>query len=99
MTAKKQRKSAPGRPTLSLVVPTYNESGNIGPLVRRIADALDRAGITFDIVVVDDDSPDRTWQTAQELATREPCLRVIRRQTERGLASAVVCGWREAKGK
>jgi hypothetical protein len=79
-----------GGPTLSLVVPTYNESGNIGPLVRRIADALDRVGITFDIVVVDDDSPDRTWQTAQELAAREPRLRVIRRQTERGLASAVV---------
>jgi dolichol-phosphate mannosyltransferase len=60
---------------------------------------LERVEIPFEIIVVDDDSPDGTWRVAEELALEEPRLRVVRRTGQRGLASAVVLGWRQAKGR
>lgn len=83
---------------MSLVIPTYNERGNIGPLVKRVSGVLRETGLPYEIIVVDDDSPDRTWEAAQALAGAYPCLRVVRRINERGLARAVVRGWREARG-
>jgi len=53
----------------------------------------------FEIIVVDDDSPDGTWEAAESLRRVYPGLRVIRRRNERGLARAVVRGWREARGE
>jgi len=52
----------------------------------------------YELVVVDDDSPDRTWEIAEEVAQRMPSVRVIRRVGERGLATAVVAGWKAAVG-
>jgi dolichol-phosphate mannosyltransferase len=86
-------------PVVSLVVPTYNERESIGPLVKRAAAALESLALPFEIIVVDDDSPDGTWQLAEGLRQEFPMLRVIRRQHERGLARAVVRGWSEAGGE
>ncbi len=84
---------------ISIIVPTYNERGNLEPLIRRISGAL--AGREAEIIIVDDDSPDRTWELAQELAVRSPGprIRVIRRIGERGLSSAVIRGFRAAEGE
>lgn len=87
------------RPRLSLIIPTYNERGNIVALIKRVRGVLRQTGLTFEIIVVDDDSPDRTWQAAQTLAGEYPCLRVVRRINERGLARAVIRGWHEARGE
>jgi dolichol-phosphate mannosyltransferase len=89
--------SAPLR--LSLVIPTYNESANLPSLVEQL-DALlaPVLGDEFELIVVDDDSPDRTWEQAAALAARFARLRVVRRQGERGLATAVVRGWQAARG-
>jgi dolichol-phosphate mannosyltransferase len=81
---------------LSLVLPTYNERENLAELFARIDRAL--IGSCFEVIVVDDDSPDRTWEAAQEFQNRYPWLRVIRRTKGRGLASAVVCGFRHCRG-
>jgi dolichol-phosphate mannosyltransferase len=84
---------------LSVVIPTYNEAPNVGELVRRLSEALDPVlGGTYELILVDDDSPDRTWELAQRLALDHPALRVIRRTGERGLASAVVRGWQASRG-
>src|SRR6185437_7834539 len=83
----------------SLIIPTYNEAHNIRPLIQRIFHVLQRAVDTFEVIIVDDDSPDQTWQIAQELADTEPRLTVIRRVGETGLATAVVAGWKAAKGE
>jgi dolichol-phosphate mannosyltransferase len=84
---------------LSIVLPTYNESKNICEMVRRVASLLEQAyGPGYEIIVVDDDSPDRTWEVAQSLAPEYPCLRVMRRQGERGLSTAVIRGWQVARG-
>jgi len=84
---------------LSLIIPTYNEAQNIRPLVQRVISTLKKVVDSFEVVIVDDNSPDHTWKIAQELAKAEPCLRVIRRLDERGLATAVVAGWKAAKGE
>jgi dolichol-phosphate mannosyltransferase len=76
---------------LSIVIPTYNEKENITPLVERLHRAL--AGRPYEIVFVDDNSRDGTAEAASSLSSRYP-VRVIVRTTERGLASAVVHGFR-----
>ena len=84
---------------LSLVIPTFNEAGNIVELVRRLHGILSDAGITHELIVVDDDSPDRTWEVAGALVEEVPTLLVLRRTGESGLATAVVCGWAHARSR
>ena len=85
---------------LSLVVPTYNEAANVAEMVARLSAMLDEAfGNRYEIVVVDDDSPDRTWELAGRLTADYPRLRVMRRQNERGLSSAVIRGWQAGRGE
>jgi dolichol-phosphate mannosyltransferase len=84
---------------LSLVIPTYNESKNISELVGRLTDLLEEPlRGAYELIVVDDDSPDRTWEVAQGLTATYPRLRVIRRVGERGLSTAVIRGWQAARG-
>jgi dolichol-phosphate mannosyltransferase len=82
----------------SLVVPTFNERSNIGPLIGRIEAVLKQEPFDFEIIIVDDNSPDETWRLAQELAKEDSHLQVIRREGSRGLATAVVDGWKASKG-
>ncbi len=84
----------------SLVIPTYNERGNVAKIVAQLVHLLD--GFIpggYELILVDDDSPDRTWQVAQDLTEAYPQLRVMRRQQERGLSSAVIRGWQVAQGE
>ncbi len=85
---------------LSLVIPTYNESQNLGRLVEQL-DALLAPVLpnAYELIVVDDDSPDRTWEAALLLAQDHPSLRVIRRVGERGLSTAIIRGWQAARGE
>ncbi|MEH2437444.1 MAG: glycosyltransferase [Nostoc sp.] len=84
---------------LSLVIPTYKERDNIKNVVNILSQLLDESiPGNYELIVVDDDSPDRTWEIAQSLTTEYPQLRVMRRQQERGLSSAVIRGWQAATG-
>ncbi|MBW4564851.1 MAG: glycosyltransferase [Mojavia pulchra JT2-VF2] len=84
---------------LSLVIPTYKERDNIKNVVRILSQLLDESiPGEYELIVVDDDSPDRTWEVAQSLTEQYPQLRVMRRQQERGLSSAVIRGWQAARG-
>jgi dolichol-phosphate mannosyltransferase len=85
---------------LSLIIPTYNEGKNVGELVRLLTALLDPVLDTrYELIVVDDNSPDRTWEIAAQLSAKYPRLRVIRRQGERGLSTAVIRGWQAARGE
>jgi dolichol-phosphate mannosyltransferase len=85
---------------LSIVLPTFNESKNVPEMVRRLTALLEKTyGQQYEIIIVDDDSPDRTWELAQNLTKEYPCLKVIRRQGERGLSTAVIRGWQAARGQ
>ena len=79
---------------VSLVLPTYNEGKNIAAVIEQLMPVLDSVeGMEYEVIVVDDDSPDRTWETALALTEKYPQLRVVRRQGERGLSTAVIRGW------
>lgn len=78
-----------------MVVPTYQERANIGHLLERIGAALSERD--YEIVIVDDNSPDGTAEAAASLANRYP-VRVIKREGARGLGSAVLEGFRKAEG-
>ena len=82
---------------ISLVLPTYNESASIEVALRRSAAALESTGEAFELIVVDDSSPDGTADLAEQLSKELP-VRVLRRTGRDGLASAVVAGWNIAKG-
>lgn len=84
---------------LSIIIPTYNESKNLRELVRCLTAALEGPlGTTYELIVVDDDSPDETWALAQDLTADYPRLRVMRRKGERGLSTAVLRGFQVARG-
>ncbi|TMB14100.1 MAG: glycosyltransferase [Deltaproteobacteria bacterium] len=89
-----------GAVKLSLVIPTYNESRNLAELVGRLSAVLDAClSGAYELLVVDDDSPDDTWALALQLADRFPALRVMRRRGEKGLSTAVIRGWQAARGE
>ncbi|MFB2921715.1 glycosyltransferase [Aerosakkonema funiforme] len=86
--------------SFSLVIPTYNESKNIKEVIQTLSGLLDNfIPGDYELIVVDDDSPDRTWEVAQSLIPDYPQLRVMRRQEERGLSTAVIRGWQVARGQ
>ncbi|MEM6599248.1 MAG: glycosyltransferase [Cyanobacteria bacterium P01_D01_bin.36] len=86
--------------TFSLIIPTYNESGNVAKILTQLTTLLDGfIPNDYELILVDDDSPDLTWKVAQELTETYPQLQVMRRQQERGLSSAVIRGWQVARGK
>ncbi len=78
---------------ITLVIPTYNEAGNIPTLVGKVFNIFNDNDIDGYVIVVDDDSPDQTWKVAEELKDKYPNLRVLRRQDKRGLSSAVLDGF------
>ena len=81
---------ATGLPQVSIVVPTFNERDNVTVLYRRLAATLE--GIPWEVVFVDDNSPDGTWQVVRGLARQDSRVRCIRRIGRRGLSGACIEG-------
>jgi dolichol-phosphate mannosyltransferase len=81
---------------ISIIIPTYNEKENIRKIIPEIDKNMD--DYDYEILVVDDDSPDGTWKTAEKMSKEYPAVKVIRRKDERGLSSAVIKGFKMAKG-
>jgi dolichol-phosphate mannosyltransferase len=77
---------------VSIILPTYNERENITALIEEILNKLNPA----EIIVVDDDSPDRTWEVVKNFD--DPRVKLIRRTDERGLTSAIKTGITAATG-
>jgi dolichol-phosphate mannosyltransferase len=80
---------------ISIIVPTYNEAASLPLLGQRLLAAL--AGREWELLIVDDGSPDGTADLAEALAPRLP-VRVLRRPAKAGLASAVLDGFAQARG-
>jgi dolichol-phosphate mannosyltransferase len=81
---------AADRPQLSVIVPTFNERDNVTTLFRRLETAL--AGTAFEVIFVDDNSPDGTWEVVRALAREDGRARCIRRIGRRGLSGACIEG-------
>ena len=81
---------------ISVILATYNENENIGRLIEEIAIIL--VDYEYEIIVVDDDSPDMTWQVVDDMRKMNDKLILIRRMDERGLTSALNCGIKNSCG-
>lgn len=88
-----RRRGPVGPQDISVVLPTYDEAGNIVPLMEGILKAL---GPLVEIIVVDDDSPDGTAALVRQFAEGHPQTRLVHRTTERGLTSAIARGIAES---
>lgn len=74
---------------ISIIIPTFNEADNIKLIVPRLSKVLNDEGISSEIIVVDDNSPDGTADIVMELAERYP-VKVHIRKNDKGLSKAVV---------
>ncbi|MBW1809508.1 MAG: glycosyltransferase family 2 protein [Deltaproteobacteria bacterium] len=83
---------------VSIVLPTYEEAENLPIIIPEICRVLLQASIRGEVIVVDDDSPDGTCSVAEKLAEDYP-VKVISRKQERGLASAVLAGFKASQAK
>ncbi len=80
---------------ISIIVPTYNERENLHKLAHRVHNSL--CDLDYELIIVDDNSPDGTGDLAEELSREKP-IKVVHRQGKLGLASASIEGFRNAEG-
>ena len=85
----------PATPQVSVVLPTLNERGSLPSVVAAIHAALN--DVAHEIIVVDDDSTDGTWQWVEHVMAQDPRLRLVRRRTIPDLSEAVLEGFRVAR--
>lgn len=83
---------------LSVVVPAYNEQDNVKKAVSKIAEILDKAEISFEIVFVNDGSRDDTWSAIEHAAKRDARVRGVSFSRNFGKESAILAGLSESKG-
>jgi dolichol-phosphate mannosyltransferase len=75
---------------LAIVLPTFNERGNVEPILEKLRNALH--GVSYEVIFVDDDSTDGTGSAVRKIAYENPRVRVLRRVGRRGLSSACLEG-------
>ena len=80
---------------LAVIAPTFNEADNVAPLIDAVHRALEC--VDYELLFVDDDSQDLTWQRVEEIAAHNPRVRVLRRSPPRGLALSVIDGFLDTK--
>ena len=79
-------------PSISVVIPVYNSSRSLPELIRQLKDQLDELTSDYEIIAVDDDSPDNSWMVLQELKTCFPMLKPYRLMSNSGQHAATLCG-------
>jgi glycosyltransferase involved in cell wall biosynthesis len=84
---------------LSVVVPVYNEEESVNPLYERITAALAQAGYSYELLLVDDGSSDRSFMLLKEIAANDPRVRVIRFRRNFGQTAAMAAGFDAARGR
>ena len=86
-------------PEISLVVPCYNEEGNLRPLIAAIHEAVDPLGVSYEVVVTDDCSSDRSWAILKEIAAADPRVHAQRFKYNCGESAASWAGMQSARGR
>lgn len=85
-------------PSLSIVVPAYNEARRLPPFLQRTVTYLDQRRLSYEILVVDDGSQDHTPQAVELLAQQSPAVQLIQLTRNRGKGAAVRRGMQAARG-
>ena len=84
---------------ISVVVPVYNEEGNLPLLIPKLVEVLKGLGRSYEMIFVDDGSSDGSRRILIEMASQYPSLRILRFKENRGLSTALLIGMREARGE
>lgn len=85
-------------PTVSIVVPIYNEKDNIEPLIDQIEHALNATGLTYEAILIDDGSTDQSAELLQQLQPDKPWLKIILFRRNFGQTAAMAAGFDHARG-
>jgi glycosyltransferase involved in cell wall biosynthesis len=85
------------RRSISVVTPVYNGEASVGELCRRLAEVLPRISAEHEVILVNDGSRDRSWETISELCSRSPVVRGLNLMRNYGQHNALLCGIRAAK--
>ncbi len=85
------------RRSISVVTPVYNGEASVGELCRRLAEVLPRISAQHEVILVNDGSRDRSWETISELCSRSPVVRGLNLMRNYGQHNALLCGIRAAK--
>src|SRR5438105_12633717 len=88
-----------GTPTLSLVIPCYNEEANLRPLLTAIRTAVDPLNLAYEVVITDDCSKDKSWEILKELANGDGRVRIQKFAFNCGESAASWAGLKAARGK
>jgi glycosyltransferase involved in cell wall biosynthesis len=84
---------------ISVVVPVYNEEGNLPVLIPKLVEVLKGVGPSYEMIFVDDGSSDGSRKILKEMASQYPFLRILRLRENCGISTALVAGMREARGE
>ena len=84
---------------ISVVLPVFNEEGNLAPLLAEISEVLRAAGRPFEVIAVDDASTDGSVAALRALQARHPELRVLRHRVNCGQSAAYAAGFARARGE
>jgi glycosyltransferase involved in cell wall biosynthesis len=85
------------RRSISVVTPVYNGEASVAELCRRLAEVLPHISAQYEIILVNDGSRDRSWETISELSSRSPMVRGLNLMRNYGQHNALLCGIRAAK--
>jgi len=85
-------------PLISVVIPLFKEAANLRPLLSGVTTALTRTGFSFELIVIDDGSPDETWQILSEESKAFPTLHGISLSLNFGKELALCAGLERARG-
>lgn len=85
-------------PVLSVVIPVYREGAHLAETCSKIVSVLDAINVSYEIVLVDDGSPDDTWQEVCRLRSKWPLVRGVRLSRNFGKEAALAAGLEEARG-
>jgi glycosyltransferase involved in cell wall biosynthesis len=86
-------------PSLTLVIPCHNEEGNLRALLQSIAEAVGPLGISYEIIVTDDASSDKSWETLKECAAKDGRIKAQRFARNYGQSAALWAGIKAARGR
>ena len=86
-------------PEISLVIPCYNEEGNLRELIKAIRLAVDPLKLAYEVVITDDCSKDKSWEILKQLAAEDPRIRVQKFAYNCGESAASFAGLKAARGK
>jgi glycosyltransferase involved in cell wall biosynthesis len=90
--------SAHGSPLISVVIPLYNEGANLRAFLSDVRAAMDKAGCPFELILIDDGSPDDTWKVITDEAGVLPAIRAVRLSRNFGKELALCAGLDRARG-